>query len=316
MHNLSIYQPIIRLRIFCIICQMAMIIVFSLWSIPLCAQQQERISSDVPPGVEVARDIPYARYGDRTLLLDLYRPSSRGSNPLPTIVVIRGGGWRSGDKDGFAPMAAALAARGLAAVCIEYRASAEATFPAAVQDTKTAVRWIRSNAMSYGLDPDAIGAFGGSAGAHLALYLGVTAGQASLEGSGGYPDQSSAISAVVGLATPAQLTGNADGSGGGAAAQFVGTEYSEDPELWDFASPLTHISETSPPVMLIHSENDRVVAFSQSIQVAAKYGSVGVPVELALIPNAPHAFWNSTQWFDDTMDRSAAFFWRYLNANQ
>jgi acetyl esterase/lipase len=99
-------------------------------------------------------------------------------------------------------MAAALAKRGLAAVSIDYRASGEATFPAAVEDTKAAVRWMRANAARYHLDPNAIGAIGGSAGAHLAAYLGLTRDARQFEGDGGNRGVSSAVSAVVGFATP------------------------------------------------------------------------------------------------------------------
>ena len=85
-------------------------------------------------------------------MLDLYRPKHRSTGLLPAIVVIRGGGWRMGDKEGFGHIAAALSERGLAAVSIEYRTSREAHFPAAIHDTKAAVRWLRSNAARYSLD--------------------------------------------------------------------------------------------------------------------------------------------------------------------
>ena len=93
---------------------------------------------------------------------------------MPTIIVIRGGGWTKGDKNGFAPMAAALALRGFATVAIEFRASDEAIFPAAVLDAKSAISWIRENADKYNFDSELIGAIGGSSGAHLAMLLGVT----------------------------------------------------------------------------------------------------------------------------------------------
>ena len=141
--------------------------------LPEAGWAQQPISREISSGVEVTEDLTYARYGDRVLMLDLYRPVLQSSALLPAIVVIRGGSWRRGDKKRFGPMAAALAERGLAAVSIEYRTSDEATFPAAVHDTKAAVRWLRRNADRYGLDANAIGAIGGSAGGHLALYLGI-----------------------------------------------------------------------------------------------------------------------------------------------
>ena len=218
-----------------------------------CAQGQEpqRIARELPAGVEVIRDITYATYGERSLRMDLYFPAERGSAPLPVIVVIRGGGFRRGDKDGFGPMAAALAKRGLAAACIEYRASGEALFPAAVEDSKAAVRWLRANGVQYQIDDGAIGAIGGSAGAHLAVYLGVTSEDAKLEGQGGNQELSSAISAIVAFTTPADFTGftgSREAESREALDAFLG---SKDSNLRQYASPITHVSVNSPPALLM-----------------------------------------------------------------
>ena len=276
------------------------------------AQDLGRIPTDLPRGVEVTRDLAYAKYGDRILLLDLYRPAERGDTPLPVVVAIRGGGWKRGDKEGFGPMAAALAKRGLAAVSIEYRASGEALFPAAVQDVKAAIRWVRADADAHGLDPGAVGAIGGSAGAHLAVYASLTHDDPQFEGEGGHPEMSSALSAVVGMATPADFEEIGVRGASDAVPSFLGVTIKDGPELWRRASPVRHVESSSPPALLIHSEADTVVPFGHSVRLAQRYGEAGVAVELVLIPEAPHAFWNLTGWFDDTMDRAAAFFARYL----
>lgn len=272
-------------------------------------QEQRRISTSLPRGVEVTRDIAYAKYGERILSLDLYRPVKRDDTPLPVVVVIRGGAWKRGDKEGFGPMAAALAKRGMAAVCIEYRASGEALFPAAVQDTKAAIRWVRANAEANGLDPDAVGAIGGSAGAHLAVYAGLTRDDAQLEGEGGHPEMSSTLSAVVGLATPAVF---GERRGNRALVEFLGVTFEDDAEVWRRADPAQYVESSSPPALFIHSAADNVVPFKNSVKLTQLYGEAGVPVELVLIPDAPHAFWNFTAWFDDSMDRAAAFFVQHL----
>src|SRR5688572_25088346 len=157
----------------------------------LSAQQATGIESarsafPVPPTVRVVRDLVYAQYGARQLKLDVYRPPQTDQrSAVPGIVVVRGGGWRSGDKDAFGFIAGQLAKEGFVAVSIEYRTSAEAKFPAAAHDVKAAVRWLRAHAAEYGVDPDAIGAIGGSAGAHLVALLGTSAGVDDLEGTGG-----------------------------------------------------------------------------------------------------------------------------------
>jgi len=273
-------------------------------------QEFERISRTLPDGVEVIRDLPYASYGERALLLDLYLPTEQGQELLPSVVVIRGGGFRRGDKEAFAPLAAALAERGLAAVSIEYRTSDEAPFPAAVMDTKAAVRWIRANADRHGLNPEAVGAFGASAGGHLASYLGVTNGIEKLEGDGGHPGMASNVSAVVSLAGSSGFDQMAETPKlRPSIEQYVGV----DPELWRFASPITHVDEASPPLLLVQGLADDVVPFTESLRLAKRYGEAGAHVELVLLPGAPHGFWFLTAWFGETMDRVASFFWRHLD---
>ncbi len=305
------------------------LVALSLATFPAGLDAQDRPQSGLslrpPPGVRVVRDIVYARYGERSLKLDLYLPDAVAARTPYAVVVIRGGGWRLGDKEAFGRMAAALAQRGVPAVSIEYRASGEAVFPAAVHDTKAAVRWLRANAPAHGLKPDRVGAIGGSAGAHLAAYLGVTSGIEELEGGGGWRDRSSDVQAVVGLATPTEFvpppgvtaeSANRDPDRQVSPVDaFLGVSYWTDPETWAFASPLTHVDARSAPILLIHSEDDGSVAPGASIRLAERYAAARVPFELVMFPGAPHAFWNHEEWFNETMDRAAAFLIRHLGAD-
>ncbi|MHC5028565.1 MAG: alpha/beta hydrolase fold domain-containing protein [Planctomycetota bacterium] len=271
----------------------------------------ERVRYEPTDEVIVVRDVVYATYEGRDLLLDLYLPAERGAAPIPGIVVIRGGGWRVGDKGSFATIASALARRGLAAASIEYRASGEARFPAAINDTKAAVRWMRANAAEYGIDPRALGAIGGSAGAHLAAYLATTHRMDELDGEGGNPDESNRIQAVVAMALPADFTMDLAAQSEGesnAPREFLGVSYRENPDLWALASPLSHVHAGAAPALLIHSNADSVVPIRQSVRFEEAYEKAGVAVELVTIEGAPHAFWNFTRWFDETMDRAAGFF--------
>ena len=267
------------------------------------AQERTPISRAIPDGVEVLKDIPYVNYQNRQLLLDIYRPSNSGDKKLPTIIVVRGGGWARGDKEGFGPMAAALALRGFATICIEYRTSNEATFPAAVMDTKSAVMWIKLNAEKYNFKASSIGAIGGSAGAHLAALLGVSSTADSLNPTENNEDFR--IQAVVGLATPTDLTTSSEGE---AVIKWIGKPYADNKDLWQSASPISYIDKDSPPMLLIHSSSDKAVPFEQSLLAIEKLGKVGVYSELILIPDAPHAFWNFEEWFSYTMDKAASFF--------
>ncbi len=252
--------------------------------------------------VSVVRDIPYAHYSDRQLRLDLYLPAGK-TESIPGVIVVRGGGWRQGDKQGFARIAEALAARGFAAASIEYRVLPEAKFPAAVHDTKVAVRWMRAEGKRYGIHPGRIGAIGGSAGGHLVALLATSAKIASLEGDGCNRGISSHVQAVVAMAPVVDFAALSRGT-----IEFLGSSREQAPELWALASPVTHLDAGSAPMLLMHSKTDRTVPYQQSLDMLARAKKAGVAADLVTLEEAPHAFWNSAQYFQETIDRAAAFF--------
>ena len=254
----------------------------------------------LPASVKVERDIVYARYGSREVKLDLYLPKQPASGKIPCIVVVHGGGWRSGDKSRFAHIAGALAEQGFATACIGYRLLPEVEFPAPVVDCKAAVRWVRANAAKHGIDPDRIGAIGGSAGGHLVAMLGTSDTVASLEGDGGHAGTSSRVQAVVAMATPADLTRMSD-------RQNIGAD------LAKLVSPVTHVTKNSAPVLLLHGTKDALVPMAQSELLLEKYRQAGAQAELVKIEGGAHAFWNVTK-FDETMKLSLKFFRETLTA--
>jgi arylsulfatase A len=258
--------------------------------------------------VRVIPDLTYAKYGDRTLLLDLYLPPQPGK-VRPGVIVVRGGGWMVNDRKRFAHVASALAERGVAAACIEYRTAEEAPFPGAIQDVKAAVRWMRANAARYRIDSHAIGTLGGSSGAQMALLVGLTAGVAEFEGSGGHADVSSQVQAVVAMATPADLL-SLSTDNKRTVGMFLHATPEQDKERWRWASPVNHITAGGPPVLLLHGTADDSVPSSQSVDFARLYREAGASAEVELLSGAPHAFWNYRPWFSDVMDRAAIFLQR------
>jgi len=248
----------------------------------------------VPDTVRVERDIAYAKNGEREVKLDLYLPKKPASEKIPCIIVVHGGGWRSGDKSRFAPIAIKLAEEGFAAACIGYRLLPEVKFPAPVEDCKAAVRWVRANAAKHGIDPDRLGAIGGSAGGHLVAMLGTSHKEAKLEGNGGNQGVSSRVRAVVAMATPADMTRFAERSG-------------LDKDLAALVSPVTHVDEDSAPTLLLHSEADRTVPLAQSELLLEKLKTAKVPCELVKLGTS-HAFWNDARFFDEVLARSVNFF--------
>lgn len=262
-------------------------------------------------GVEIIRDLPYARYGDRTLRLDLFRPAEPSHTPRPAVVLIRGGSWRRGDKDYFGEAGIELARRGLVTVSIELRPSTEAVFPAALQDVKAALRWLRAQAAHWEIDPDRLGTMGHSSGAQLALLAALTPDDPGLEGDGGNPDESSAVQAVVGLGSATMFLTHPDLV---PAQEFFGGPLEERREVWRLGSPLVHVAADAPPALLMYGAEDRVVPLEQSLDFVEAYARLGLDVEFVQLAGAPHAFWNREGWGDYTLDRAAAFFHRHLGA--
>ena len=256
--------------------------------------------------VRVISKLPYARYDRRQLFLDLYLPLPLEQN-RPGVIVVRGGGWLVGDRKWFAPVASALAERGVAAACIEYRTADQDAFPAAIQDVKAAVRWLRRNASQYGIDPEVVGTLGGSSGAHMALLAGLTQGITEFEGHGGSADTSSAVQGVVAMAVPADLLTLTDANKS-TVGKFLHAMPEEDREKWRWASPVNHIRRDGPPVLLLHGADDDSVPPSQSMDFARQYRQAGASAEVYILDGAPHAFWNYYPWFSDAMERAASFF--------
>jgi arylsulfatase A len=303
-----------KLKLMAVTLALAVVIILNCLLVALSAQspsEGERVKYRPSPQVRLVSGVIFATHGKRSLRLDLYLPVGR-KQAVPGAIVIRGGGWMVNDRAEFAHVASALAERGVAAASIEYRTADEAPFPSALQDVKAAIRWMRANARVYGISPDAIGTLGGSSGAHMALLAGLTINDRDLEGTGGNNNVSSRVQAVVAMATPADLTRLGAG-GQRTVARFLNATLAQNPKLWAQASPINHMSAGGPPVLLMHSSTDEAVLPEQSSRFAELYRKAGAKAELVFIEKAHHAFWNFRPWFDDAMERAAAFFLRIAN---
>ncbi|HAA77855.1 TPA: lipase, partial [Candidatus Latescibacteria bacterium] len=149
--------------------------------------------ADVPPGVTVDRDLVYATVDGKDLKLDVYwHPDA--TKPMPLVVWVHGGAWRKGSKKN--PRAKGLLDKRYAVASVQYRLSQEAIFPAQIHDCKAAIRWLRSNAAKYKVDPDRFGVWGVSAGGHLVALLGTSGDVEELEGDLGVTGVSSRVQAV------------------------------------------------------------------------------------------------------------------------
>jgi acetyl esterase/lipase len=265
------------------------------------------------PAVEIVRDLEYARYGQRRLKLDVYLPPKFDrSRSVPGIVVVRGGAFRSGDKEFFGYIAGQLAMQGFVAASIEYRTVYEARFPAPVHDVKAAVRWLRAHAQEYGIDAYAIGAIGGSAGAYLVSMLAAGGGRIELEGDGGNAGVSSDVQAVVAMGGAYNLEWkDVNPEFVSAVRDFLG-EPSEARAA--VASPARYVNSRSAPLLLLHSRTDPVAPFGQAVEMQQRYRQAGASVLLKAI-DAPgvHGFWGSPHYFPEAKVLAVEFFRRTLS---
>lgn len=277
--------------------------------------QKTALPAALVAGLESHRELTYARYGGRELKLDLYRPATRGTAPLPAILCIHGGGWFKGERGAQQQLAQALAASGFVAVTISYRLSGEAKFPAAVQDAKAAVRWLRANAVKFGVDPAAIGVTGLSAGGHLAALLATSGGVKELEGTGGNADQSSAVQA--GIAMGAQTDFESERIRGLSSRPddpfyrtFLGAPQTEIPQTYALASPRRHLDRNDPPLAFVAGELDD--ASTHADDMRRDMMKLGIATGLTVVPQAPHAVLGQQRNFDIAVNACAAFFTLHL----
>lgn len=267
------------------------------------------------PEVTVQKDLTYARYGERELKLDLYRPAGV-TQPLPAIVCIHGGGWFKGDRSSMTKLAEGLAANGFVTVSISYRLSGEAKFPAAIQDCKAALRWLRANASTHGIKSEAIGVTGLSAGGHLAALLATSGGVSELEGESGHAEASSRVQACMAMGAQSDLECDrirdlSSRPNDPFYRTFLGAPQAEIPQVYALASPRHHLDKTDPPMAFMAGELDDASTHADETRLDLE--KLGLPTGLTLIPQAPHAFLNKPEALAQCITVSSAFFHQHLD---
>lgn len=237
-------------------------------------------------------NVEYAVTGEHSLRLDLYLPAEPGGAPL--LVWVHGGAWRSGSKkeNPLAP----LVARGFAIASVDYRLTPVAPFPANVHDLKAAIRFLRARAGDYGYDARRVAIAGSSAGAHLAAMVGVTNGHAELEGDvGSHREQSSGVHAIVsfyGASNLESILKQSTPFGLGVRIPslqlLLRGQPEEKPELAKLASPVAHVDQADPPLLLLHGDQDPQMPVAQSLEFLGAYQAAGRPVRFVPVHGAAH----------------------------
>ena len=283
-----------------------------LWAANGFAQQTPPVKpAPAPgPGRQEFRDLEYVAGGAHARSLDLYIPE-KTAGLIPVVVWIHGGAWTGGDKtDGGSGVF--LAQRGYAVACINYRMGRGVAFPDQLHDCKAAVRWLRAHAAQYHLDPDHIGAWGVSAGAHLAALVGVTGGDPALEGAEGNGTFSSRVQAVCDWYGPVELVTPLENDPkilGPCIVNLLGGPKTATKERAIQASPITYITTNAPPFLIMHGAKDHTVPVAQAETFAEAFKKVGANYKLVVVPTAGHGLGGR-----ENADRVVEFFNKYLKS--
>ena len=274
-----------------------------------------RPPTDIPDDIHASFDVEYARYGDRKVLMDIFQPKPSEEKPHPAIIVVHGGGWLKGDKAKFRALSIALAKRGYVTAAIEYRLGGEAKFPAGIHDCNAAVRYLRSHAKKYGIDPQRIGAVGGSAGGHLVGLMATGWKEKKLQGDGGWADASSRLQAAIVMAGPMEMTTGSvaersrQPKSGSNSNIWLGGTIDELPELYALADAHLHIDKDSAPILFMVGEHDKPERNASSREKLKQHG---VWTDVKVYANGKHGCWNQLPWFNDMVTDMDEYFQQQL----
>jgi acetyl esterase/lipase len=236
--------------------------------------------------VTVEPAIPFAeKDGYRFLEVDIHRPTEP-TGPLPLLVYVHGGGWRVSSRQrtpretrSWTPsLFEQMVAAGFVVAANDYRYSGEALYPAAVEDTADAVRWLRENADRFGIDPTRTVLFGQSAGGYLAAAVGLGTGIEPVQG-------------IVCWYPLTDFSALADDDPASAfPSKWLGAPLSSVPDLVEQARVPRLARPDAPPVLLQHGTADWMAPFDQSVRLRDALESVGAPVTLESYEGAGHFF--------------------------
>ncbi len=284
----------------------------------LAAQKQKVRALAVQNAVTLQLDQPYAGNANPKQAVDLYLPEKPSTeSPLPVVAFIHGGGWVNGDRIGYASAAIQMARTGkIAAVCVGYRLTGEASWPAQIHDVKAAIRWIRGHAKTHHLDPDRIAVWGSSAGGHLCSLLGTSGEVKDLEGSlGAFTALSSRVHCVVNHCGPEDFTQalmfHPEGEpnfNDAAVSGLLGGPAPARIEVAKAASPLSYVSADDPPFLTLHGTADQRVAYRHAEIIHAALQKVGVASLLIPIIGGGHG----SVGHPEAKKRSEAFVFKHL----
>jgi acetyl esterase/lipase len=246
------------------------------------------------PPLPTFANVVYGSIGGQNETMDVYLPrTTTGSHPC--VVLVHGGGWFFGDKSFYTTFASELASDGYVAASINYRMLPKWPYPAELDDTQLAVRYLRAHATEYHIDSARFGAVGDSAGGYLVAMLGL---RGTRDKSLPLSQYSSRVQAVFDLYGPTDFTVDPATTplpkeGIAIVQAFLHATQTENPALYKSSSPITYVSPAAAPFLIVHGSSDDLVPFDQSVRLAKALAANKVSVTLLAVAGAPHGFLNS-----------------------
>jgi acetyl esterase/lipase len=255
-----------------------------------------RLRTPAMATVQVERSIPYRTVNGTRLLLDIYRPRAappEGSPPRPSLVYFHGGAWIIGSRRQSPFMMFELAAAGCVVFAIQYRLAPRSPLPAAIEDCKAAVAWVRAHAAEYGALPDAV-VLGGSAGAHLAAMVALSPDEKRFQP--GFENADTHVRGAILLYGFYDFVSRLERGAQGKRSNWFfeslifAARYREKPDVFHAAQPSTHVSSSAPPTLFIHGRNDSLVPIADSRRLHDLLKQAGARSHFVEVPLAQHAF--------------------------
>ncbi len=247
-------------------------------------------------------NIVYFKENIRSLHLDAFIYKIKKRNPA--VLLIHGGGWKSGNKEQMHILAQKIALKGYSCFAIEYRLSLEAKFPEGIYDVKNAIKFIKDNAARFHVNPNQIAVLGCSSGGQMAALLGATNGESMFENENTKSYQNANVQAIIDVDGILAFK-HPESQEGEMAALWLGGTYIENPQNWENASALNHVDKNTPPILFINSSFDRFHAGRDDvITILNKYKIYN---EVHTIANSPHSFWFFEPWAEQTVKYTTQF---------
>ncbi|WP_026754669.1 alpha/beta hydrolase [Sediminibacter sp. Hel_I_10] len=262
--------------------------------------QIEIVKSKQFENVTEIENLAYKTLKSRSLCLDAFINSTAAN---PAVIMVHGGGWKSGDKSHMKPLAQYIANKGYSCFTVEYRLSDEAIYPNGIYDVKQAIKYIKANAKQFHVDTSKVAVLGASSGAQMATLVGATNNNSKFEERSG-DGISSSVQAIINLDGVLAFK-HPESSEGKMASWWLGGTYDENPENWQQASALTHTNKHTPPILFINSQYNRFHAGRDDMIKIMDAYSIYSRVET--FPNSPHTFWLFHPYFNTTLEYITQF---------